>query len=93
MKIICIGRNYKKHVKELNNNIPKEICFFLKPNTAIPLKNQPFFIPDFSNNVQHELELVVKINKNGKHISKEFMRRPHLVVMPLKIIMPAAETL
>ena len=75
MKIICIGRNYRKHIEELNNNIPKEICFFLKPNTAIPLKNQPFFIPDFSNNVQHEVELVVKINKNGKHISKEFSHK------------------
>ena len=75
MKIICIARNYKKHIQELNNKSNKEICFFLKPDTAIPLKNQPFFIPDFSNNIQHEIEIVIKINKNGKHISKEFSHK------------------
>lgn len=75
MKIICIGRNYKKHIQELNNKSSKEICFFLKPDTAIPLRNQPFFIPDFSNQIQHEIEIVIKINKNGKHISKEFSHK------------------
>tara|TARA_B100000902_G_C27312851_1_gene919444 strand:+ start:198 stop:809 length:612 start_codon:yes stop_codon:yes gene_type:complete len=72
MKIICIGRNYKQHVIELNNKYPKEIIFFMKPETAIPPKNQPFFIPDFSNDIHHEIEIVIKINKTGKHIQRQF---------------------
>ncbi|MBL31262.1 MAG: 2-hydroxyhepta-2,4-diene-1,7-dioate isomerase [Flavobacteriales bacterium] len=72
MKIICVGRNYKKHIFELKNSVPEEIVFFLKPETAIPQKNQPFFIPDFSNDIHHEIELVIRINKTGKHIQKQF---------------------
>ena len=72
MKIICIGRNYKNHIKELGNNIPKEPLFFLKPETAIQPKGHPFFIPDFSNNIHYEIELVIKINKTGKHIEERF---------------------
>lgn len=72
MKIICIGRNYKEHISELKHNIPNDIIFFLKPETAIPLKNQPFFIPDFSNEIHHEIEVVIKINKTGKHIKEKF---------------------
>ena len=72
MKIICVGRNYKKHIFELKNIVPEEIVFFLKPETAIPQKNQPFFIPDFSNDIHHEIELVIRINKTGKHIQKKF---------------------
>ena len=72
MKIICVGRNYKNHILELKNKIPKEIMFFLKPETAIPSKNQPFFIPDFSKEIHYEIEVVVKINKTGKHIQKKF---------------------
>ena len=72
MKIICIGRNYKEHILELKNNIPNDIIFFLKPETAIPLKNQPFFIPDFSNEIHHEVEVVIKIKKTGKHIKEKF---------------------
>ncbi|MBE37645.1 MAG: 2-hydroxyhepta-2,4-diene-1,7-dioate isomerase [Flavobacteriales bacterium] len=75
MKIICVGRNYKKHIVELKNKIPEEIVFFLKPETTIPQKNQPFFIPDFSNNVHHEIEIVIKINKTGKHIQEKFAHR------------------
>ncbi len=75
MKIICIGRNYKQHVLELGNKIPDEIIFFLKPETAIPQKNQPFFIPDFSNEIHHEIEIVIKINKTGKHIQKKFSHK------------------
>ena len=75
MKIICIGRNYKQHILELENKIPSDIIFFLKPETAIPQKNQPFFIPDFSNNVHHEIEIVIKINKTGKHIQEKFAHR------------------
>ena len=75
MKIICIGRNYKQHILELENKIPDDIIFFLKPETAIPQKNQPFFIPDFSNEIHHEIELVIKINKTGKHIQKQFANK------------------
>ncbi len=72
MKIICIGRNYNKHILELKNNVPDDVIFFLKPETAIPLKNQPFFIPDFSSEIHHEVEVVIKINKTGKHIQEKF---------------------
>ena len=72
MKIICIGRNYQDHVLELNNTIPEKIIFFLKPETAVPLTGQPFFIPDFSKDIHYEVELVIKINKTGKHIEQKF---------------------
>jgi 2-keto-4-pentenoate hydratase/2-oxohepta-3-ene-1,7-dioic acid hydratase in catechol pathway len=75
MKIICIGRNYSEHAKELGNDTPSEPVVFLKPDTAINPKGHPFFIPDFSNNVQHEIELVIKINKVGKHIQKSFAHK------------------
>jgi len=75
MKIICIGRNFLNHVKELNNQISKEPLFFLKPDTAIQPKGHPFFIPDFSNNIHYELELVLKISKNGKNIDERFSHK------------------
>ena len=75
MKIICIGRNYSEHAKELGNETPKEPVFFLKPDTAISPKGHPFFIPDFSNNVQHEVELVVRINRLGKYIEEKFAHK------------------
>ena len=75
MKIICIGRNYADHAKELNNEVPKNPVLFLKPETAILLKKQPFFIPDFSNDIHYELEVVVKINKLGKHIQAKFAHK------------------
>tara|TARA_Y100001978_G_scaffold198888_1_gene212179 strand:+ start:1310 stop:1921 length:612 start_codon:yes stop_codon:yes gene_type:complete len=75
MKIICIGRNYSEHTKELGNETPKEPVFFLKPDTAISPKGHPFFIPDFSNNVQHEVELVVRINRLGKYIEENFAHK------------------
>lgn len=75
MKIICVGRNYAAHIEELSNERPKDPVLFLKPDTAILLKKQPFFIPDFSDNVQHEVELIVKINKVGKHIQKKFAHK------------------
>lgn len=74
MKVICIGRNYKSHTKELSNSIPKEPLFFLKPDTAIQPKGHPFFIPHFSNNIHYEVELVIKINKTGKHIEEKFAK-------------------
>ena len=75
MKIICIGRNYADHIKELDNNIPEHPVIFLKPDTAILLKKQPFFIPDFSNDVHHEVEILVRITKVGKHIDRKFAHK------------------
>jgi 2-keto-4-pentenoate hydratase/2-oxohepta-3-ene-1,7-dioic acid hydratase in catechol pathway len=75
MKIICVGRNYVEHIKELNNEAPKDPVLFLKPDTAILLKKQPFFIPEFSNEVHHEVEILVKINRIGKHIDRKFARK------------------
>ena len=72
MKIICIGRNYVNHAKELGNAIPSEPVFFLKPDTAISPKGHPFLIPDFTSNVHYEVELIIKINRLGKHIEEGF---------------------
>ncbi len=74
MKIICIGRNYSEHIKELNNETPDEPVIFIKPDSALLRNNAPFFIPDFSNDIHHEVELVIKINKLGKHIPAEFAK-------------------
>ena len=75
MKLICIGRNYAQHISELKNEKPSEPVIFLKPDTAILLKKQPFFIPDFSNEVHHEVEVLVKINRVGKHIDSKFAHK------------------
>ncbi len=75
MKIICIGRNYREHAKELNNPIPEKPVFFMKPDTALLQKNNPFFYPGFSNNIQYETEIVLKINRNGKHIEDKFAHK------------------
>ena len=77
MKIICIGRNYAEHVAELNDGgrIPSEPLFFLKPDTAMLRNNDPFYIPDFSQQVDYECEVIVKINRVGKYIEKRFAHR------------------
>ncbi|WP_029034958.1 fumarylacetoacetate hydrolase family protein [Salinimicrobium terrae] len=75
MKIICIGRNYTDHIAELQNERPDEPVIFLKPDSAVLLKKQPFFIPEFSNDVHYEVELLVRINKIGKHIQKKFAHK------------------
>ena len=75
MKIICIGRNYVSHVKELKNKLSKEPVIFLKPDTSIIKKKDPFFIPSFSNYIDHEVELIIKINRIGKHIQKKFSHK------------------
>lgn len=72
MKIICIGRNYADHAKELNNPLPTEPVFFLKPDTALLPAGSDFYIPEFSNDVHYECELVLKIKKVGKHIPEKF---------------------
>ena len=75
MKIICIGRNYAKHIEELANERPENPVVFLKPDSAILPRKNPFFIPPFSNDVHYEVEVLVKINKVGKHISTKFAHK------------------
>lgn len=75
MKIICIGRNYVEHAEELRNEVPTEPVVFLKPETALLPKNHPFIYPDHTQELHYEVELVVKINKLGKHIHTEFAHR------------------
>ncbi|GET27767.1 fumarylacetoacetate hydrolase family protein [Prolixibacter sp. NT017] len=75
MKIICIGRNYSEHAKELKNEVPTEPVYFMKPDSALLLRNRPFYIPDFSNEIHHEVELVVKIGRLGKNIQEKFAHR------------------
>lgn len=75
MKILCVARNYRPHAAELHNQVPSEPVFFLKPDSALLMKRQPFFFPDFSNDVHHEVEVVVKINKVGKCIEPRYARK------------------
>ena len=75
MKIICIGRNYTEHIAELQNERPEDPVIFLKPETSVVLKKQPFFIPAFSDDVHHEVEILVRINKVGKHIQQKFAHK------------------
>ena len=75
MKIICIGRNYAAHAKELNNPVPKEPVIFLKPDTALLAKKMPFFYPDFSQDIHYEAEVVVRINRVGKNIAEKFAHK------------------
>jgi len=75
MKIICIGRNYANHIAELQNERPAEPVIFLKPDTAVVQKQFPFVIPEFSTDVHHEVEVLVKINKVGKHIAEKFAHK------------------
>lgn len=72
MRIFCIGRNYVEHIKELNNVVPEDPVIFTKPDTAIIRNNNPFYYPEFSKDVHHEVELVLKISKEGKNIEEKF---------------------
>jgi acylpyruvate hydrolase len=74
MKIICIGRNYAEHAKEMKSDLPTEPVFFMKPDTAL-LKEEDFYYPDFTQDLHHEIELVIKINKVGKHIEEQFAHK------------------
>ena len=74
MKIVCIGRNYANHAKELGNEVPNEPVIFIKPDSALLRNNNPFYIPAFTNDVHYELELVIRIDKNGKSIPKQFAK-------------------
>jgi 2-keto-4-pentenoate hydratase/2-oxohepta-3-ene-1,7-dioic acid hydratase in catechol pathway len=75
MKIICIGLNYRQHAQEMGWDLPSEPVVFLKPDSALLKKNKPFFLPDFSDNIHYEAEVVVKISKLGKSISAKFAPR------------------
>ena len=75
MKIICIGRNYIDHTRELEHPVPEEPIFFMKPDSALILNNKPFFLPDFSDEIHHEVEIVIKINRLGRNIEKKFAHR------------------
>ena len=75
MKIICIGRNYANHIEELQNERPTEPVVFMKPDSAVLLKQHPFVIPEFSQEIHHEIELIVKISKVGKHIDTKFAHK------------------
>jgi len=75
MKIVCIGRNYVDHAKELNNPLPATPVFFMKPDTAILKDSAHFYHPDFSNDIHHEIEIVLRISKAGKHIEEQFAHR------------------
>ncbi|MGZ3777174.1 MAG: fumarylacetoacetate hydrolase family protein [Mucilaginibacter sp.] len=72
MKIIAIGRNYAEHAKELNNPVPTVPVIFMKPDTALLRENRPFYYPDFSEDIHHEIEIVLKVCKEGKHINEKF---------------------
>jgi len=75
MKIICIGRNYVAHARELNNEVPDTPVFFMKPDSALVTSNRPFFYPEFSNDVHHELEVVIRINRLGRSIEEQYAHR------------------
>ncbi|SHJ92132.1 2-keto-4-pentenoate hydratase/2-oxohepta-3-ene-1,7-dioic acid hydratase (catechol pathway) [Tangfeifania diversioriginum] len=75
MKIICIGRNYVAHAQELNNDVPDQPVFFMKPDSALLRNNDPFYIPEWTNEVHYEIELVIRINRIGKNIEQRFAHR------------------
>ncbi len=75
MKIICIGRNYAEHAKEMKSEVPTEPVFFMKPDTALLKDGEPFYYPSFTKDLHHEIEIVIKINKVGKHITEEFAHK------------------
>lgn len=75
MKIICIGRNYAEHAKEMKSEVPTEPVFFMKPDTALIKDNEPFYFPDFTKDLHHEIEVVLKISKVGRHISEQFANK------------------
>ncbi len=75
MKIICIAKNYDEHIKELNSSTPGQPVFFMKPDSSLLINNKPFYLPEFSNEIHHEAEIVLRINRLGKHIERKFAYR------------------
>jgi len=74
MKIICIGRNYIDHAKELNNPVPKQPVVFMKPPSALLVNNKPFYYPEFTQDLHYEVEVVLKVGKNGRHVQPDFAK-------------------
>lgn len=72
MKIICIGRNYQDHAQELNNPVPSKPLIFMKPPSALLIKNKPLYYPSFTKDLQYEVEVILKVTKNGRHVQPEF---------------------
>jgi 2-keto-4-pentenoate hydratase/2-oxohepta-3-ene-1,7-dioic acid hydratase in catechol pathway len=75
MKIICIGRNYSEHIRELNSEVPEEPVIFMKPDSALLRNNDPFYIPEFSRDLHYECELIIRIRRLGSHIETRFANR------------------
>lgn len=75
MKIICIGRNYAEHAREMKSEVPTEPVYFMKPDTALLRDGEPFYYPEFTKDLHHEIEIVLKINKPGKHIDEKFAHK------------------
>lgn len=75
MKIICIGRNYAEHAREMKSDVPTEPVYFMKPDTALLKDGEPFYYPDFTKDLHHEIEIVLKISKAGKHIDQKFAHK------------------
>jgi acylpyruvate hydrolase len=75
MKILAIGRNYAEHIAELKNEVPDEPVIFFKPDTAILRNNEPFYYPEYSNDIHHEVELILRISREGKNIEKKFAHK------------------
>ena len=75
MKLICIGKNYLKHIHELNSKKEDDPVIFLKPDTSVIQKKQPFFIPEFSSDIHYEVEIILKFNRVGKHIEPKFSKK------------------
>ncbi|MBB6611193.1 fumarylacetoacetate hydrolase family protein [Pontibacter sp. Tf4] len=75
MKILAIGRNYAEHIAELKNEVPDEPVIFFKPDTALLRNNEPFYYPDYSNDIHHEVELILRISREGKNIEKKFAHK------------------
>ena len=75
MKIICIGRNYMEHAHEMNSEVPEKPVFFMKPDTSLLRNNQPFFYPDFTQELSYEVEVVLRVNRLGRNINRRFAHR------------------
>ena len=86
MKIVCVGRNYSAHIDELENERPKNPILFIKPDTSIIQKNQPFFIPHFTNEIHYEAEVIIKIDRMGKHIEPEFACKYYMQIQKLPCV-------
>ena len=88
MKIVCIGRNYAAHIKELGNDTPTEPVIFMKPKSALLQGHTPFYYPEFTNELHYECELVLRISKNGKYIQERFASSSFRYQDPMRYCIP-----